>query len=323
MQNVEPDKQALAEARPRVIVFSPVRVASAVLREVLHDLRAAQQQRLALEFWFYDDNDDPASSQLLAGFCATHPARVLPKLALEPAAYVRTEDAHEWKPNVVDRIIRIKNFALAEFLKTDAAALFLVDADVCVPPPLIEHLFALDLPIVSEVFWTRWWPQSPYLPNVWDVHDGRYHSPESVLRLRDAGQYEVGGLGACTMLRRVAVERGVSFARIPSLDFSGEDRHFCVRATCLGFQLYADTVFPPFHIYRESQLPDVARWRAQHYARAFFLNWLDDEWARSIRASVGVADHLLKPKLKEWLNRLSGNTLLLRTLGVVSKLLRA
>ncbi len=32
---------------------------------------------------------------------------------------------------------------------------------------LIKHLLACDKDIVSEIFWTKWKPQSAPLPNVW------------------------------------------------------------------------------------------------------------------------------------------------------------
>ena len=57
------------------------------------------------------------------------------------------------------------------------------------------------------------------------------------------------------LISKKALSLGVSFSEIYNLGFSGEDRHFCVRAAALGLELYADTHYPPFHIYRESELP--------------------------------------------------------------------
>ena len=308
--------------KPRIIVFSSVRMSPQVLREMLHELFKLESETSSLEFWFYDDNDNVESSRLIQEFCSKQklPTRVLPKLGLKTASYRRTEQTHKWNAEVVGRVIQIKNFAIAEFLQTDAEALFLVDADLCLHPRTVEHLYALRLPIVSEVFWTKWWPNAPYLPNVWDVHDGRYFSPESILRLREPGQYKVGGLGACTLIRREPLERGLDFSLVESLDFNGEDRHFCVRAVCLGFPLIADTVYPPFHIYRESQVTAVAGWRARGYERLFFVSLLDEEWEKAIKASVNVSDHFLKPKLKELIGRISTNTAVLKTMAFVNKL---
>ena len=73
-------------------------------------------------------------------------------------------------------------------------------------------------------------------------------------QLKRPGIYEVGGLGACTLISRKAIKLGVSFSQIPNLSFWGEDRHFCIRAAALGLKLYVNTRYPAYHIYRESDL---------------------------------------------------------------------
>src|SRR5262245_35360747 len=119
--------------KPRIIVFSSVRMSPLVLRETLHEMLKLEDESVSLEFWFYDDNDKVESSRLIREFCNNHefPTRVLPKLELEPVSYQRTEQTHKWNSAIISRVIQIKNFAIAEFLKTDAQALFLVDADIC------------------------------------------------------------------------------------------------------------------------------------------------------------------------------------------------
>lgn len=54
---------------------------------------------------------------------------------------------------------------------------------------------------------------------------------------------------------------GVSFKEIYNLGLAGEDRHFCIRAAALGLELYADTHYPPFHIYRESELAELSGYK--------------------------------------------------------------
>ena len=274
----------MSERRASVVIFSPVRLAARVLRETLVELGALQQETVALAYWFYDDNVDPESSRLLREFCRQRHgnARILPGLELGSAIPDRNGSEHVWIRPLIDRVAAIKNLALAEFLKTPAEAIFLVDADIALPSNIIDHLYSLDLDIVSEVFWTRWLPWKPYLPNVWDRQVYSFHSGKSLLRLRSAGQHRVAGLGACTLVRRRPIEQGVSFSRIEGLDLWGEDRHFCVRAACLGFDLYADTVCPPFHVYRESQLAELEAWRRARHAPDFFASWLTCEWEADV-----------------------------------------
>jgi len=75
--------------------------------------------------------------------------------------------------------------------------------------------------------------------------------------LKKPGVYEVGGLGACTLISKRAIKAGVSFKEIRNVSFWGEDRHFCIRAQALGLDLFVDTHYPAFHIYRESDLNNV------------------------------------------------------------------
>src|SRR5690606_16148011 len=53
----------------------------------------------------------------------------------------------------------------------------------------------------------------------------------------------------------------VSFSEIKNLSFWGEDRHFCIRAAALGLSLYVDTNYPAYHIYRESDLEGVWKYK--------------------------------------------------------------
>jgi hypothetical protein len=67
---------------------------------------------------------------------------------------------------------------------------------------------------------------------------------------------KVFGLGACTLIRREALMRGVSFAPWPGNTMEGigqgEDRHFCLRAEALHLELTADPWADVFHIYHPS-----------------------------------------------------------------------
>lgn len=89
--------------------------------------------------------------------------------------------------------------------------------------------------------------ESPEVLNDTEVNK-RYNN--FIQQLRKPGIYEVGGLGACTLISKQAIDKGVNFTKIYNSSFWGEDCHFCIRAAALGLKLYVDTNYPAYHIYR-------------------------------------------------------------------------
>lgn len=266
------------DAHQRVLIASPVRQHPAKLRAFLRALEGLDRTGLRLEFAFVDDNDDPESSALLRSFAPDDVVRFLP--AGPPGdAYVTDDETHRWQTSLTDRVAAFKDRFL-EIARDEAFdAVFLVDSDLVLQPPTVRHLMDQPVLICSEVFWTQWEPDGPELPQVWchgqynlfrlergeaiDADEIERRTDEFVTMLRTPGRYEVGGLGACTLIRREAIERGVRFARVPNLVVFGEDRDFCVRAAALGIGLYADTRHPPLHLYRERDLDRIAAFRGE------------------------------------------------------------
>lgn len=268
----------------RVILFSPIKQTPEILKLVLLSYSKIVTNKFSISYWFYDDNENVESTKLLDTFVSDRKnnSRILPKLDLPYVAYNRSELHHHWDKQLVDKIIEIKNYAIRCFLDSEAEYLFLIDSDICINPNLISHLISCDVAVVSECFWTQWSHGSPYMPNVWDYHSYGHKNAESIIRLMEPGLYNVGGLGACTLIKRSVFESGITFSRIASLDYWGEDRHFCVRAMCGGYNLFADTVFPPFHVFRMSQLAEARKWIEDGCSPSYFLSLLDDNWKKSI-----------------------------------------
>lgn len=267
-----------ASSNPRVLVASPVRQQPAKLDAFLRSLAALDRTGLDVEFAFVDDNDDPAASALLRAFAPGEAVRLLP--AGPPGeAYVTDERTHRWKASLTDRVAGFKDRLLATVRDERFDAALLVDSDLVLRPPTLRHLLDQPVLVCSEVFWTRWEPDGPELPQVWchgqyslfplkrgeqiDSDEVARRTDDFLAMLRRPGRYEVGGLGACTLIRREAIERGVAFRRVPHLLLFGEDRDFSVRAAALGIGLYADTHHPPLHLYREADLERLpAFWAA-------------------------------------------------------------
>ncbi len=270
----------------KVILFSPV-------RQDAETLDLALGSHIALkgvaERWYYDDNDKATSSNLLA----RAGGRILDPIEFDKPEYNVSGETHAWTNKLVSRIATIRNHAIQEFLKTDADALFIADSDLILHPELVNHLATLGLPVVSEVFWSKWIPEDPWMPNVWDGHPYSFASPDNIIRLRDAmiedrgvriNHVQVGGLGACTLISREVLEAGIRYEPVAGLrNIWGEDRWFSIRASAHGFTLHADTSYPPFHVYRKEMLEEARAWFDCGCPREYFRNTiLTDEWADSI-----------------------------------------
>ncbi len=260
-----------------VLIASPVRQRHEILAEFLLSLRELDLRGISVEFAFVDDNDDPESSELLRRFDPGAPVRFLPPAP--PAEAYQTDDrTHHWVPELMNRVGEYKDRFLEIGRDEGFDAVFLVDSDLVLHPRTLIRLVEHELAVCAEIFWTRWEPDGPELPQVW-LHGqyslfplGRNESiseAEMVRRtsqflelLRQPGVHEVGGLGACTLVRREAIVQGVAFRVIPNLALVGEDRDFCVRAAALGIPLFVDTHFPALHLYRLSDLDRVAAFKA-------------------------------------------------------------
>lgn len=261
---------------PKVVLFCPVREHPEVLQEALNSHR---QLAGVSERWYFDDCDDAASSALLKGEIHL-PVEFVVANGGRP---VYDRESHTWNGALTSRVAAIKDAAIDAFLQTGADALLLIDSDVLPHPQMVQHLLSLKLPIVSEVFWSQWQPGTPWLPNVWDEHHYEFEKSESILRLAAAGQYQVGGLGACTLIRRDALKAGARFESVPGVGYWGEDRHFCIRAAALGVPLFVDTTYPAFHVYRELMLDEARLWKMQGCQAEYFRScWLTPEWEAAI-----------------------------------------
>ncbi|SHK59004.1 glycosyltransferase [Desulforamulus aeronauticus] len=259
--------------KTRVLLASPIKQKKNILKEFLSSLEKLHQSGLVLDYVFIDDNND---HNLLERFSNNKKnVRIIRKNTLN--SYTCDEKTHQWREELIWKVAAFKNSFIAMALQEDYDYLFLVDSDLYLHPKTIKHLISLQKDIVSEVFWTRWEPDLPPLPQVWVADQYQlYDAPrcqklreeeinqratEFIAMLSKPGTYKVGGLGACTLVSKQALLRGVSFSEIYNLGFWGEDRHFCIRAAALGFELFADTHYPPFHIYRESELPQLKEYK--------------------------------------------------------------
>lgn len=249
---------APVSSAPRILVGGTVRQDAETLALFVRSLgalsryHAADVSRGQLSFMFYDDNDDTKASELLRSLSESESRIVRPDD--KPAgAYVRTDQTHHWNDALVWRVAKLKNAILDAAQCGGYDFVFLIDSDVLLTPDTLARLVREDKDVLSNIFWTMWQPNTQPMPQVWQC-DTYTMSAEFIATLHSPGVYEVGGLGACTLISKRALDRGVSFSRLHNVSFWGEDRHFCIRAVALGLSLWVDTRDPSFHVYRKSDI---------------------------------------------------------------------
>lgn len=243
----------------RILIGSPVRKKPVILREFLDSLLRLERDNIITDYFFVDDNDDPESTALLQEFARnTTTSCTIYRHPQKTEAYVCTENTHYWTSNLIARVTKSKNMMIEAALKGNYDYLFLVDSDLVLHTKTLFYLVKAGKDIIAENHWTRWFAGSALQPSVWQEHDYNYNE-EFLQKLRHPGVYPVKGLCACTLVSRRALQLGVSFDRLEGVEYTGEDRHFCLRAEALGLRLFCDTHAPAFHIYRDSEVASISR----------------------------------------------------------------
>ncbi|MFP7255726.1 glycosyltransferase [Terribacillus goriensis] len=261
-----------------VLIGTTVKQDPDILAAYLDSLNRLQTTELSIFYCFIDDNDDPKSSTLLSAFAAEHDAVILPSETTD--SYQKDEHTHYWTEALIWKVAALKNKIISYAVEQKMDYIFFVDSDIVLHPATLEKLLASQKDIISCIFWTQWQPGTQALPQVWlkdEYEQFTHHRGEALSdteraarhqefleQMRKPGTYEVGGLGACTLITREALNKGVHFGEIPNLSFWGEDRHFCIRAAALGISLFVDTHYPAFHLYRKTDLAKLPAFRWEH-----------------------------------------------------------
>ena len=266
--------------KKRVLIGSPIRQKPHILKEFLQSLEELVQVSCECNYLFIDDNTNEESilmlfefSKKMQGRCSL--AQNPNKAATEP--YVCNEITHYWRDSIIWKVAAFKDFIINYAREQNYDYLLLIDSDMVLNPLTLEQLILDNKDIVAEIWWTNWVPNTAKSPSVWlydaytmyeirgtdqlSEQEKQQRQSDFIQKLLTPGLYEVGGLCACTLVCKKALQAGVKFERIKNISFWGEDRHFCIRALALGLELFVDTHYPAYHIYRESELAGVAEYK--------------------------------------------------------------
>lgn len=269
----------------KILIGSPINQSYLILKQFLKSLDELERDEFSVDYMFMDDNEQEASSELLQSFQKYHQSTIIIRKERGPEHlnYERDEYTHYWGEQQIWKVASLKDEIIQYAYNHEYDYLFLIDSDLVLHPKTLKQLVSQKKDIVSNIFWTKWQPDMKDLPQVWlrgeytlyDQYRGEQLSDEEISlrtdkflnKLRIPGLYEVGGLGACTLISKIALGTGISFKEIKNLSYCGEDRHFCVRAQVLGIPLFVDTHYPAYHIYRESELQGLEsykrRWKRE------------------------------------------------------------
>lgn len=162
--------------------------------------------------------------------------------------YAKTKNDHIWTADLMHKMSALRNATIKAALDGGYDYMFSVDTDLILHPETLKLLLEADKDIVSEIFWTLaanggWWC------NAWmyDQYSGATYD------WTEPGLYKVGMTGALTLIKTDVFRNGVDYTPIPNIQKAliGEDRHFCVRAACAGYEMYVDTHLPAEHLFTD------------------------------------------------------------------------
>ena len=171
---------------------------------------------------------------------------------------VTVYDNHLWTNDLVYKMSVMRNQTIKKVLDGGYDYLLSVDTDLVLEPHTLEVLLGEKKDIIAGLFWTNGWS------NAWLYDQAAGYDPEWI----KPGTYKVGGTGALILISRKVFEAGVDYTPIPNLRKAvfGEDRHFCIRAVCNGFDIWANSQCLPVHLYKA---PDYRNYMAGRMKTCF------------------------------------------------------
>lgn len=264
------------KAITKVLIGSPISRNKEILNEFLYSLKNLDKTGLDVHYYFVDDNTELESSRLLKTFKSSENKVSLIISNKTSNNYIHNDYTHIWNNSLIKKISTFKNNMIQYAIDNNFDYLFFIDSDIILNDKVLKQLISDEKDIVSNIFWTSWVPNSIPEPQVWLQDEYSFFITESqplsneekskqyidfINKLKLPGIYKVGGLGACTLINRNSLLKGVNFNPIYNLSFWGEDRHFCIRAAALGLELFVDTNYPAYHVYRNSDIAGISEFK--------------------------------------------------------------
>jgi GT2 family glycosyltransferase len=231
--------------RPLVVIGCPVRNRAWVLRDFLGALETIEYYPRS--FLFHENNSDDGTGELLDGW-ASQRGDVVVMHGRGPApGHRRNERGRDGYAYLAG----VRNTLLDVVVRSGADYLLSVDSDVIVPPDIVDHLLELadERTIVGAAISNiAGRPLDGRTAGNFMVEAGGIVHPASY---PTTGVLEVAVTGACCIIPRALLERGVRYGPHPQ----GEDIAFCQAARAAGGRVLVTFDVRPDHRMEEKQCP--------------------------------------------------------------------
>jgi hypothetical protein len=243
----------------RILIGAPVRQDHTTFYKYLKALNQLDTDGIKVDFFFILHNS-PRLKRFLK------PNQFVEFESLNE--YKRDNHTHHWTNENLKDVAIMKNALLRYVTDNKYDYFFLVDSDLILQPQTLKQLLSREVPIVAEVFWTKWTPDTDEQPNAWMFDYYGFHFDRQYEEFRKHDFFRVGMSGACILIKRNVIDSGVNYSPIHNVSYSlWEDRAFCIRAAVHGWYIYLDTTCPPEHLYRQKPVAPSSNKAKQGHLR--------------------------------------------------------
>ena len=234
----------------RVLITAPVHQDEGIFQEYLWSLnRLFIPKDVEVKRFFYLHNCENLKKFLQEDEYA---------ILNDESSFVVNETTHMWKNENFSAVARMRTMGLSRAREHNFDYAFSVDSDVLMNPMTLKLLIDDNKDIVGNIYWTDFNGKGVLLPNCYDYENVQFNQNIGGLtRLKIMGLYDIGVVGACTLIgKRVVQNELINYFPISNISSTKwEDQAFITRARCLipDITVCIDTRYPARHLYRQSE----------------------------------------------------------------------
>jgi cellulose synthase/poly-beta-1,6-N-acetylglucosamine synthase-like glycosyltransferase len=237
---------------PVVAIGCPIQNREEIVKEYLEGISNLDYPKNKLIPCFFVNNTSDKTGELILNWMAEN------KKDYKLIVYERDDKVYKRRTDRQDRenrdytlftIVRNRFLKLVKTVEWDY--LFSVDSDIIIQPDTLKKLLAHKKEIVSALVYNGFhFGQDWYNYRVKKERNGRrgYY----VYRYIPQNIFEVDVTGACYLIRRGVIDRGIKY----KVHKFGEDVGFCEEAKSKGIKIYCDPTIKPEH-----KLQGDKRWK--------------------------------------------------------------